>query len=128
MSAGPVSSSNLFAPFLDRLAEAASGAIMPHFRQGFAIDNKWEAGFDPVTIADKNGETAMRALINETYPDHGILGEEHGPENLDAEHVRKQPAVRSCRISARLAIDNKWEAGLTRSPSPTRTVKRQCAP
>ncbi|WP_286189607.1 histidinol-phosphatase [Labrenzia sp. R5_0] len=87
MTAGPVSSSNLFAPFLDRLAEAASGAIMPHFRQGFAIDNKWEAGFDPVTIADKNGETAMRALINETYPDHGILGEEHGPENLDAEHV-----------------------------------------
>ena len=87
MSAGPVSSSNLFAPFLDRLAEAASGAIMPHFRQGFAIDNKWKAGFDPVTIADKNGETAMRALINETYPDHGILGEEHGPENLDAEHV-----------------------------------------
>jgi histidinol-phosphatase len=87
MTPGPVSSSNTFAPFLDTLADAASAAIMPHFRQTFAIDNKWETGFDPVTVADKNGETAIRALINETYPEHGILGEEHGPENLDAEHV-----------------------------------------
>jgi len=83
----PVFSSHAFAPFLDRLADAASHAIMPHFRQGFDIDNKWESGFDPVTVADKNGETAMRELINGTFPEHGILGEEHGPENLDAEHV-----------------------------------------
>ncbi len=87
MSAGPESSSNRFAAFLDTLADAASGAIMPHFRQSFAVDNKWETGFDPVTIADKNGETAMRTLINSTFPGHGILGEEHGAENLDAEHV-----------------------------------------
>jgi histidinol phosphatase-like enzyme (inositol monophosphatase family) len=66
----PVSGSHAFAPFLD-----------------FDIDNKWEQGFDPVTVADRNGETAMRELINGTYPDHGILGEEHGAENLDAEHV-----------------------------------------
>ncbi|PVB62524.1 histidinol-phosphatase [Labrenzia sp. 011] len=87
MTQGQIFSSNEFAPFLDRLADAASAAIMPHFRQGFAVDNKWKTGFDPVTIADRNGETAMRALINSTYPGHGILGEEHGGENLDAEHV-----------------------------------------
>jgi len=80
-------SSNEFAPFLDRLADAASEAIMPHFRQGFTVDNKWDTGFDPVTIADRNGETAMRKLINSTFPDHGILGEEHGPENLEADNV-----------------------------------------
>lgn len=80
-------SSHEFAPFLDLLADAASAAIMPHFRQSFAVDNKWETGFDPVTIADKNGETVMRALINKHHPDHGILGEEHGAENLDAENV-----------------------------------------
>ncbi|WP_305986782.1 histidinol-phosphatase [Roseibium sp. MMSF_3544] len=83
----PVSSPNELAPFLDRLADAATEAIMPHFRQGFTVDNKRDTGFDPVTIADKNGETAMRALINSSYPEHGILGEEHGPENLDAENV-----------------------------------------
>ncbi|MBO6507215.1 MAG: histidinol-phosphatase [Roseibium sp.] len=87
MTLESTTSSNSFAPFLDKLADAASAAIMPHFRQGFEIDNKWEDGFDPVTIADKNGETAIRELINEFHPEHGILGEEHGPENLDAEHV-----------------------------------------
>ncbi|POF31046.1 histidinol-phosphatase [Roseibium marinum] len=87
MTQGQISSSNEFVPFLDRLADAASAAIMPHFRQRFAVDNKWETGFDPVTVADRNGETAMRTLINSTYPAHGILGEEHGPENLDAENV-----------------------------------------
>ncbi|MEL7529231.1 MAG: inositol monophosphatase family protein, partial [Pseudomonadota bacterium] len=81
------SSPNRFAPFLDQLADASAAAIMPHFRQEFAVDNKLDTGFDPVTIADRNGETAMRALINSAYPDHGILGEEHGPERLDAEHV-----------------------------------------
>ncbi|WP_428647217.1 histidinol-phosphatase [Roseibium sp.] len=87
MTSAPQFSSNGFAPFLETLADAASKAIMPHFRQGFAVDNKFETGFDPVTIADRNGETAMRTLINETYPDHGILGEEHGPEKLDADNV-----------------------------------------
>lgn len=80
-------SSNEFAPFLETLADAAAEAIMPHFRKAFAIDNKWQTGFDPVTVADRNGETAMRALINAAYPDHGILGEEHGAEQLDADNV-----------------------------------------
>ncbi|WP_434055402.1 MAG: histidinol-phosphatase [Roseibium sp.] len=83
----PAPSMNRFAPFLEDLADASAAAIMPFFRQSFTVDNKLDAGFDPVTIADRNGETAMRALINSSYPDHGILGEEHGPEKLDAEHV-----------------------------------------
>lgn len=87
MTQGQTDSSSEFSPFLEQLADAASAAIMPHFRQGFAVDNKWDSGFDPVTIADRNGETAMRTLINRAYPSHGILGEEHGPENLDAENV-----------------------------------------
>ncbi|MTI00118.1 histidinol-phosphatase [Roseibium sp. RKSG952] len=73
--------------FLVRLADASSKAIMPHFRSGFAVENKLDSGFDPVTVADRNGETAIRTLINEVYPGHGILGEEHGSENLDAEYV-----------------------------------------
>ncbi|MTI44999.1 histidinol-phosphatase [Roseibium hamelinense] len=76
-----------FSEFFSKLADASSEAIMPHFRTAFDIENKLESGFDPVTIADRNGETAIRALINEAYPSHGILGEEHGAENLDAEYV-----------------------------------------
>ncbi len=73
--------------FLDRLASAASDSIMPHFRAGAAVANKETARFDPVTIADRNAEQAMRTLINATYPEHGIIGEEFGAENADAEFV-----------------------------------------
>jgi len=64
--------------FANQLADAAGDVIMPYFRAKNAIENKQDGGFDPVTIADKEAETAMRALIETTYPDHGILGEEHG--------------------------------------------------
>lgn len=74
--------------FLDRLADAAGAAILPHFRSRLAVENKLEgAAFDPVTVADRAAEEAMRALILRDLPDHGILGEEYGSERLDAEHV-----------------------------------------
>ena len=74
-------------PFLDRLADAAGAAILPHFRTPFAVENKAATGFDPVTIADRNAEAAMRTLITEAYPAHGVLGEEFGAEHVDAEDV-----------------------------------------
>jgi histidinol phosphatase-like enzyme (inositol monophosphatase family) len=73
--------------FLDRLADAAAETTLPHFRANGAIENKGGGAFDPVTEADRNAETAMRTLINATYPDHGIIGEEHGPERETAEFV-----------------------------------------
>ncbi|MBS1182315.1 MAG: hisN1 [Proteobacteria bacterium] len=73
--------------FFDQLADVASAAIMPHFRTALAVENKLEGAFDPVTIADKAGEMAMRELIAATYPDHGILGEEFGNTGLDRDHV-----------------------------------------
>lgn len=73
--------------FLDVLADAAASAIMPHFRTPFHVENKEKGGFDPVTVADRAGEAAMRALIEEHYPDHGILGEEFGNKTPDAEKI-----------------------------------------
>jgi histidinol phosphatase-like enzyme (inositol monophosphatase family) len=60
---------------------------MPHFRASGQVDNKAMSGFDPVTAGDRAAELALRRLINATYPAHGIMGEEYGDENLDAEHV-----------------------------------------
>ncbi len=61
------------------LADAARAAILPHFRQsGLAMQNKDAAGFDPVTIADRAAEKAMRELLSEHRPDDGIWGEEFG--------------------------------------------------
>lgn len=66
--------------FAGTLADAAGAAILPHFRAHGTIDNKKNDGkFDPVTIADRDAEQAIRTLISETYPGHGILGEEFGP-------------------------------------------------
>ncbi|MEO1330788.1 MAG: histidinol-phosphatase [Pseudomonadota bacterium] len=61
-----------------RLADAARRAALPHFRQGaLAIDDKSAgAGFDPVTVADREAEQAMRAILADARPDDGILGEE----------------------------------------------------
>ncbi len=74
--------------FLDlaqRLAEAAGAVAMRYFRCHGEVDDK--ADESPVTIADREAEAAMRALLAAAVPEHGILGEEHGRERLDAEYV-----------------------------------------
>jgi myo-inositol-1(or 4)-monophosphatase len=68
--------------FTLQLADAAAKVTLPHFRSGLAVDHK--AGgrhfYDPVTVADRDAEQAIRTLIKARYPEHGILGEEHGKE------------------------------------------------
>ncbi len=68
-----------FTSFAGRLADAAGRAILPHFRAELAVENKAAgAGYDPVTLADRAAETALRQMIHEAYPGHGVLGEEFG--------------------------------------------------
>lgn len=71
--------------FFAQLADAAAAETLPRFRSGLDVDNKHAEGFDPVTEGDRAAERAIRALIGEHYPDHGILGEEHGAEGLERE-------------------------------------------
>lgn len=61
------------------LADAARAAILPYFRTpDLADDNKLSTGYDPVTVADRAAEQAMRAVLAEMRPDDAILGEEFG--------------------------------------------------
>jgi len=69
----------------EALADAARGIIRGYFRQKIAVDDK--SDLTPVTIADREAEAAMRALIERRFPDHGIIGEEHGRVREDAESV-----------------------------------------
>src|SRR6201993_822290 len=74
--------------FLDRLAAASSEVILPYFRTSLSVEDKsLGAGFDPVTVADRAAEQAMRALIREHFPSHGIVGEEYGADRPDADYV-----------------------------------------
>jgi len=63
-------------------ADAAAAVIRPFYRQGVAAEVKGDAS--PVTIADRNAELAMRALLAERFPEHGILGEEFGLDRPEA--------------------------------------------
>jgi myo-inositol-1(or 4)-monophosphatase len=77
-----------FTHFVDELARVAGEAILPFFRTSLSVEDKGlGAGFDPVTVADRAAEAAMRAMIRETFPAHGIVGEEYGNEQTDAEYV-----------------------------------------
>jgi myo-inositol-1(or 4)-monophosphatase len=65
--------------FAKTAARAAGKVILPHFRSSLQVTNKLEnGGFDPVTVADQAGERAIRDAIENTYPEHGIFGEEYG--------------------------------------------------
>ena len=61
------------------LADAARIATLAHFRTpGLLADTKETTHFDPVTVADRACETAMRAILARRRPQDSILGEEFG--------------------------------------------------
>ncbi|HEY0213765.1 MAG TPA: inositol monophosphatase family protein [Paenirhodobacter sp.] len=62
------------------LADVARVETLRHFRAtgGLAADNKLTDGFDPVTVADRGAEQAMRAVLDRRRPQDGIFGEEYG--------------------------------------------------
>jgi inositol-phosphate phosphatase/L-galactose 1-phosphate phosphatase/histidinol-phosphatase len=65
-----------FINFAISLADAGGTVIRRYFRAPLAVEAKADA--TPVTIADREAEAAMRALIQTRFPDHGIIGEELG--------------------------------------------------
>lgn len=72
--------------FATELARAAGRIIVEHFRSGaIAVDTKPDGSI--VTAADRGAEELLRTMIKEEHPDHGIVGEEFGAENTEAEHV-----------------------------------------
>ena len=73
--------------FLLALNRASGEVILPLFRAEHGMVDKGKRGFDPVTEADKGAERAIRRLIAERYPDHGVIGEEYGEDRPDAEFV-----------------------------------------
>ena len=71
--------------FAGKLADIARAVLLAaHARVETEVEIKPDG--TPVTVADKEAERQMRAAIKAAYPDHGILGEEFGPENVDAEY------------------------------------------
>ena len=74
-----------FIAFGERLAETSRPILRRYFRTSFKVEDKTDAS--PVTIADREAESAMRALIEAAYPDHGIFGEEFPFVRTGAEYA-----------------------------------------
>ena len=82
---GPASPDDLFVELAGRVADAAGTVIMKYFRAPMEVSAKPDQS--PVTVADGEAEKAMRGLIEDAFPDHGIIGEEIDNRHEDAEFV-----------------------------------------
>lgn len=73
-----------FVAFIEELADAARVILAKRHD-----DNRFETKDDasPVTEFDRGVEHALRQLIRDRYPEHGIIGEEFPAENPEAEFV-----------------------------------------
>ena len=57
-------------------AAAAEAVVARHYRARFEVEIKADAS--PVTIADREAEQAILAVLRAAYPDHAVYGEEYG--------------------------------------------------
>jgi inositol-phosphate phosphatase/L-galactose 1-phosphate phosphatase/histidinol-phosphatase len=80
-----MTNSHPFLAIANKLADAARPVLQSYYRKPLAINEKGDASL--VTDADRAIERTMRDIINNELPGHGILGEEYGRENVDAEYV-----------------------------------------
>lgn len=58
------------------ITEAAASVSLSHFRRPLAVEEKPDRS--PVTRADRDTETAIRAALAEAFPGEAIFGEEYG--------------------------------------------------
>ena len=64
-------------PVAHDMADAAGAAILPHFRGSHLMtESKEEDRYDPVTVADRAAEQAMRDVLAQRRPQDTIIGEE----------------------------------------------------
>ncbi|WP_296475173.1 inositol monophosphatase family protein, partial [Phenylobacterium sp.] len=77
-----------FEELLLDLNRVSAEVILPLFRSDHGLEDKGgETGFDPVTMADRGAEAAIRRRLAEVVPEHGVIGEEYGEDRPDREFV-----------------------------------------
>ncbi len=73
-----------FKNFINELGDLSGDYIAKAFaNHSFSVSYKQDSS--PVTEIDKNTEEMIREKILKKFPDHGIIGEEHGNSNPDSE-------------------------------------------
>jgi histidinol-phosphatase len=59
-----------------KAARAGGATALRYFETDLTVEQK--ADHSPVTVADRESEQAIVAVLRESFPDHGVLGEELG--------------------------------------------------
>jgi len=75
----------LMVGFAESLADEARRLVLAY--GGAAPQTMYKSDASPVTELDRAVERALRERIADAFPEHGVIGEEYGPERPDAEHV-----------------------------------------
>lgn len=71
--------------FAERLADESRAILREVAGKTPVVDLKADQSY--VTETDRQIEARLREIIDAEHPEHGILGEEHGSRDLDAEFV-----------------------------------------
>lgn len=73
--------------FAHELADQSGPIVLQHFRKRIAVENKQKdaGGFDPVTAADRGAEKVIAMLLQQRFPEHGLIGEEYGNHQDNAQ-------------------------------------------
>lgn len=71
--------------FSHTLANESGKIISGYFRRPFDVETKTDA--TPVTLADRSVEARLRELIEHSFPEDGILGEEFGPKETQSGRI-----------------------------------------
>jgi myo-inositol-1(or 4)-monophosphatase len=67
------------AAVIEPLLDASGALALRWFRTELGVDDKGGAkGYDPVTEVDRGIESLLRTGLQARFPDHAIVGEEHG--------------------------------------------------
>ena len=73
--------------FIQQIAKKAGREVLKRFGKVGVKYMKSEALWDCVTEADLVSDSIMVSAIRKKYPDHGIISEEFGSHNPDADYV-----------------------------------------
>ncbi len=71
--------------FANSFADKSRLILKNNYLKSFEVKKKNDGSF--VTNIDKEIESLFRKLLKNKFPDHGVLGEEHGAENIDSDYL-----------------------------------------
>jgi myo-inositol-1(or 4)-monophosphatase len=71
-------------PKASEIAREAGARLREFFAQG--VETEYKGDVDVVTVADRTAEELIRTRLGETFPDHGVYGEEGTRHGMDSEY------------------------------------------